>query len=378
MQGADTVALSAMGTTMRRSAEVLGRVLNAVARADDRSIWTGRDRDEFDHEMATSRKALGTLSERLGEMATELVAHAEEQDAASSADPFMLPTSMSSLRALLDRAASRGMAEDVLRQLFGASGGSTEDSLGGYEDARHVSSRTIGIELEDIEDYDPRSTVQGNSFGDCWFLAALTSVAQQNPELIARNIELVRGETPDEDYWIVTLYEDGEPVEHIVTQDELIKDGVRERIDHDSGSFSERISWMSIYERAAVEHVGGDYGDLEANFAGKGFDMITGDDGSLSIDAGFDSIRQDLDEGRSVVTSTAPGWLLGGAPDDDVVDGHVYVVEGFSTNEQGEEVVVLTNPWGKPQPPSSKPPVIELTQAEYQMNFVSRNTVDHE
>ncbi|HEX7352201.1 hypothetical protein [Brachybacterium sp.] len=106
--------------------------------------------------------------------------------------------------------------------------------------------------------------------------------------------------------------------------------------------------------------------------------QITGDNGSLSIDVGFDSIRADLEDGRSVVTSTPPGWLLGGAPDGDVVDGHVHIVEGLSTNEEGEEVVVLVNPWGTPQPPASKPPVLELTQEEYAANFVSRNTVDHE
>ncbi|MGP9744186.1 C2 family cysteine protease [Brachybacterium sp. AOP29-B2-41] len=328
--------------------------------------------------MHALRAQLDAVSRGMREMADELSEHAHEQELASTADAPTIPTSMGSLRSLLGQDGSPKYAEDLLRHLFGASGGSTEDSLGGFEDPRHVSSRTIGVDLETIQAFDPRTTVQGDSFGDCWFLATLASVAAQNPELIAENIELVHGPTPDEDYWIVTLYENGEPVEHVVTQDELVKDGVRGRIDHDTGSYSERISWMSIYERAAVEHVGGDYGDLEANFAGKGFDMITGDSGSLSINAGFDSIRADLEDGKSVVTSTPPGWLLGGAPDGDVVDGHVYIVEGLSTNQEGEEVIVLVNPWGTPQPPASKPPVLELTQEEYAANFVSRNTVAHD
>lgn len=378
MLGADTVVLSALGTTAGRRAGDLRDVLSAVLHADDPSIWVGHDRNAFDREMHALRARLDAIAQRVGEMADELSEHAHEQDLASTPDAPALPSSMSSLRSLLGQADSPGYAEDLLRRFFGASGGSTEDSLGGFEDPRNVSSRTIGVDLETIEAFDPRSTVQGNDFGDCWFLATLASVAAQNPELIAEHIELIHGPTPDEDYWIVTLYEDGEPVEHVVTQEELIKDGVRGRIDHDSGSFSERISWMSVYERAAVEHVGGDYGDLEANFAGKGFDMITGDSGSVSIDASFDSVRADLEDGKSVVTSTPPGWLLGGAPDGDVVDGHVYIVEGFSTNERGEEVVVLVNPWGTPQPPASKPPVLELTQEEYAANFVSRNTVGHD
>ena len=56
----------------------------------------------------------------------------------------------------------------------------------------------------------------------------------------------------------------------------------------------------------------------------------------------------------------------------------MYIVEGLSTNQKGEEVVVLVNPWGTPQPPASKPPVLELTQEEYAANFVSRNTVAHD
>lgn len=239
-----------------------------------------------------------------------------------------------------------------------------------------MRSRQIAVDEASLEDFDPRTVVQGDSFGDCWFLATLASVADQNPALIAENIELVQGESPEEDYWIVTLYDNGRPVEHIVTQDELVRDGVRERVDHADGTYSERISWMSIYERAAVEHVGGDYGDLEANFAGNGFEMITGDDGDIHFTGGFDDIRQDLDDGDSIVTSTPPGWLLGGAPDGDVVDGHVYVVEGFSTNDEGDEVIVLVNPWGKPD--GSRPPVIELTQDEYLANFVSRNNLPHD
>lgn len=378
MLGADTEALSTLGMTMDRYARDLRNALQAVCGADDDSVWSGPDRVGFDHELDSLGRRLIALSTQMRHMAAELSDHAEEQDRASAPDPPPVPNSMGSLRALLDLATSRGHGEDLLRELFGASGSSTEDSLGGYEDPRNVSSRTIGLDLETIRDFDPRSTVQGDTFGDCWFLATLASVAEQNPELIAENIELVRGATPDEDYWIVTLYENGEPVQHVVTQDELIKDGVRGRIDHPDGSYSERITWMSIYERAAVEHMGGDYGDLEANFAGKGFDMITGDDGTLSISADFDAIREDLDNGSSVVTSTPPGWLFGGAPDGDVVDGHVYVVDGFSTNDEGEEVVVLVNPWGTPQPPASKPPVIELTQEQYAANFVSRNTVAHE
>lgn len=377
MLGADTLALSTVRARIDRCSEALARGLDGVARADDPGIWVGPDREHFDQGLHVARTQVDTASRRLQTMADELSMHVEEQDLASAPDIDSCPRTLVDLQAMLGRAIGEGVVEDVLRRLFGASGSSTEDSLGGFEDPRRVSTRTLDIDREAIEAFDPRAVVQGDTFGDCWFLATLASVAEQNPDLIAENIRLVEGATPDEDHWIVTLYDDGEPIEHIVTQDELVTDGVRERIDHENGSYSERISWMSIYERAAVEHVGGDYGALEGNFAGAGFEMITGDDGRLTIDMSFESVRQDLESGRSVVSSTPPGWIFGGAPDGDVVDGHVYVVEGFSTNAHGEEVVVLVNPWGTPSPPASKPSVIELTQTQYAMNFASRNTVDH-
>ncbi|MCT1436657.1 C2 family cysteine protease [Brachybacterium paraconglomeratum] len=376
MLGADTDALRAQRDRLARASEVISGLADSIPGQTLLVEWRGPDRDTFDRRVRETSERLRGIAGDLDAASTDLDGHAEDQDRASDPDPAFTHTSMDAVRDALRTAQDSGLLDEALRELFGASGDSTPGSLGGYEDPARVRSRQIAVDEASLEDFDPRTVVQGDSFGDCWFLATLAAVADQNPELISENIRLVEGATPSEDYWVVTLYDNGRPVEHIVTQDELVRDGVRERVDHPDGTYSEQISWMSIYERAAVEHVGGDYGDLEANFAGNGFDMITGDDGDLHLSGGFDDIRRDLDDGHSIVTSTPPGWLLGGAPDYDVVDGHVYVVEGFSTNEQGEEVIVLVNPWGKPD--GSRPPVIELTQEEYLANFVSRNNLQHD
>ena len=69
----------------------------------------------------------------------------------------------------------------------------------------------------------------------------------------------------------------------------------------------------------------------------------------------YDQIRGALDSGRAVTLSTDPEhnasmiseWLGGSdAPQDGLVDNHVYMVEDIRRNEEtGEVTVVLRNPW---------------------------------
>lgn len=56
MLGADTVALSALGTTAGRCAGDLREVLSAVLRADDPSTWVGHDRNTFAAQLTPAQR----------------------------------------------------------------------------------------------------------------------------------------------------------------------------------------------------------------------------------------------------------------------------------------------------------------------------------
>lgn len=345
--------------------EQLGTDVAALVRSVS---WTGADYERFrDHaELTTARLSRVVDSVRVA--ADDLHAHAEEQDLASEPDSYgiddMREIARFDLESLVLRMSGGDeLASEALRQLFGKEGKSTPEDLGGFLDPDEVDSRSI--EVDDIEDFSLEGDLSQGRLGDCWFLASLAAVAATAPETIEDRITLVEGATPDEDFWEVELWDGTEWVTHVVTQDEIVRHGVRD----DNGD----ITWMTIYERAAVEHMGGEYGDIERNFAGKGFDMVTGDNGSMSIDLSLDTIEAKLQEGQSVVTSTPPAIPFLG-PADDVVPGHVYVVDEIIRPTDGSEPRIrLINPWGDPT--ASRPPVLELTQSEYTRSFISHNSV---
>lgn len=113
--------------------------------------------------------------------------------------------------------------------------------------------------------------------------------------------------------------------------------------------------------------------DIERNFAGKGFDIVAGDNGSMSLSLSSDSIESKLMKDRA--SSRAPPVSLIG-PADDVVPGHVYVVDEvirpigrIRAEDQAHRSL------GDPH--ASKPAVLELTQSEYQRSFVSHNLFAH-
>jgi hypothetical protein len=173
--------------------------------------------------------------------------------------------------------------------------------------------------------------------GDCWFLAGAGSVADADPDWVREHIR----QNADGSY-TVTMYDDGEAV------DVRVEASV---IDHGARGTDGQPSWISIYEKAAAQQFGGDYGDIEGDSAGRGLEMMTGRDADKHGDPDLEDIRDGLADGRiyTVSTETGPGSLNpfdDEVDDDRVVPNHAYMIDDVRTNADGELEVHVVNPWG--------------------------------
>ncbi|MEJ7833218.1 MAG: C2 family cysteine protease [Nocardioides sp.] len=208
------------------------------------------------------------------------------------------------------------------------------------------------------------SQIKQGGIGDCWFLAAAGAVGADDPDFIRDHIQ----HNPDGSY-TVTLYEDGEPVEVRVDASTIGGEGVTGPGDEPT--------WLSIYEKAAASHMGGDYGDIDFDQASRGLEMVTGRDTDSDGDRGLDDIRGDLDDARTLVVSTEDEDDSSFNPfdtsidDDNVVPNHVYVIESVEERD-GETIIRLVNPWGPDGGELDgqfKDGVLELTEDEFHDNF---------
>ena len=224
------------------------------------------------------------------------------------------------------------------------------------------------VDLSD-DAFDLSQIMQGQ-IGDCWFLASAAAVGANDPDFIRDHIQ----HNPDGSY-TVTLYEDGEPVE-VRVDASTIDDGVT--------SPDGQPTWLSIYEKAAASHMGGAYDDIDSDQISRGLEMVTGRDTDSDGDRGLDDIRDDLDDGRTLVVSTENDTESGWNPfdtavdDDNVVPNHAYVIESVEERD-GETIVRLVNPWGPDGGTGSdghfKDGVLELTEDEFHENFDTTTSI---
>ena len=130
--------------------------------------------------------------------------------------------------------------------------------------------------------------------------------------------------------------------------------------------------------------MGGDYDDIDSDQISRGLEMITGRDTDSDGDRGLDDIRDDLDDGRTLVVSTESDSESGWNPfdtavdDDNVVPNHAYVIESVEERD-GETIVRLVNPWGAEGGTGSdghfKDGVLELTEDEFHENFDTTTSI---
>jgi hypothetical protein len=214
------------------------------------------------------------------------------------------------------------------------------------------------------------SQIKQGGIGDCWFISAAGAVGANDPDFIRDHIRY----NPDGSY-TVTLYDDGKPVD-VRVEASTITDGVTNPDD--------KPTWLSLYEKAAAAHLGGDYDDIDSDQVARGLELVTGRGADNDGDRGLDDIQDDLDDGRVLVVSTEDDSDSGWNPfdtstdDDNVVPNHAYVIESV-TERDGEKIIRLVNPWG-PEGGSTedgkfKDGVLELTEDEFHDNFDTTTSI---
>lgn len=220
---------------------------------------------------------------------------------------------------------------------------------------------TAGIPLYGDGGVPKASDIDQGDLGDCWFLAALGSIAQTDPRFIMDHIRA----NPNGTY-TVTFYKDGKPVEITVTDDVPYssKPGFDYPYDHDQQGTGK---WAMIYEKAYAQFKGG-YGNIEGGFGNISLADITGKP-ATKVGAGDESLA-DIDsrlrQGYAMTAGTNNKFPIFGdeTPDHNkLVAGHEYMIKSVDLKHH---TITLINPWGKD---GSAPHVVTLTEQEFEDNF---------
>ena len=354
--GADIEQLRALAKTMSQHSDKVNSLSTELGQLLSRAPWDGRDAAAFRAAWDSEhRPVLKRVAAELHSQAQELARNADQQEKAST-----------------------GATEP------GSSGKPDSNPPGdpGPLDPDRPDVDVPGDVREDPDAGDPRDIKQGQ-IGDCWLLAGIGSVAQtlerdgKLDEFLAEHLSPV-GDPPT--HWVVTLYEDGKPVE--VTVEAKSTDGGVRGADG-------QPNWLSIYERAAAEHRGGSYDDIDGGFSHDAMELMTGRSADRDGELDLAEIEDKLAGGQAVSVGTEDTkdddfdwvWESDEVNRTDVVPNHAYVVVEVKTNDDGEKVVVLANPWGPAGgrmdgDDDHKAGTLELTEDEYKENFDSVYSVD--
>ncbi len=119
------------------------------------------------------------------------------------------------------------------------------------------------------------SDIKQGYLGDCYFLAALASVAQQHPEVIWNAIK----DNGDGTY-TVTFYQDGKPVPVTVDAEFPVTEDAKGNPTGTpayarTGSTRDEL-WPLIMEKAYAQLDGGSYRKIEGGWPGEAVELLTG------------------------------------------------------------------------------------------------------
>lgn len=343
--GADPNDLIGQGEVMLSHATRVDELAEALSSAVTAVEWAGPDRDSWEQwARAVVDGTLADMAVRLEGGGRHLVAQAADQELTSSSDGRVDDPRYAEL--LGGQAWSdliNGAQE--LWELSPFDDPITVRGLGGrfLDSPEGAGSDPASVDLS-AEAIASQRMRQG-TLGDCWFLSGLMATAQSDPDFLARNVRWTGSS------WDVTLYEDGHPVTVAVTPDQLVRDGARAEVLEgddarpESAWENDEIGYMSIYEQAAINHLGPDYESVVADTPAAGLELITGapaESTSLATWSGQPSLEEletALGEGRPITVMTDPLMPFR----QDLSAAHVYQVSGVdaATNE-----VILQNPWG--------------------------------
>ncbi|REJ03874.1 hypothetical protein DY023_16245 [Microbacterium bovistercoris] len=172
--------------------------------------------------------------------------------------------------------------------------------------------------------------VHQGSIGDCYLLATLAGIANVDPDRIMDMI------TVNGDGSYTVHFADGDVV---VTEDQVSDTDQALWVRIIEGAYANKIGYEDLdnggWAREVMEDIYGEDADIKDHDGGM-WDWLTG--GNDVADS-YDDIDAALDDGRPVVASAQNGQL--GFED----GGHALTV--LDTYEvDGEQMVVLRNPWG--------------------------------
>lgn len=357
MFGADVEALRLLGEVFDDASQQLDTARQQIEAAVSAADWWGPSGEQFRGEWADDHAPrLATVSAGLTEAGAAARRNADAQDTTSST---------------LDGVGPGGAGGPGGPGRPGGDAGgdyATPDNdkpdpgdMGDYGGERPAT----GVTLTDIS----ADEIAQGQIGDCWFLAALGGVANDDPDFIRNHMV----QNPD-GTWTVTMYDDGEPVK--ITVEPTVPEGsVSEPGTRDP-------NWASIYEKAAAEYYGGEYADLEGGKSIDAYEAITGKEADSHGEASISEIEDLLADGPVALSTEDDDsywWWEDEVDDNRIVPNHAYIVEGVTENANGEKVIQIRNPWG----PSGgnldgqfKDGYLEITEEQYRENFDDVYAVD--
>lgn len=363
---ADTIAAAGLGVD----------AATTTARAISISDWDGAAEEAYLGHRASVVERATSLAEAypdparaLGEYAAVLRANQERYTAARETVgaltaqalrvpfPANLPAILRDLgnaheEALAAVGAVTQAAAGAAARLRAAFPGPTEegarpwwDPFGWGRDPLATPNVTVGPGVLDADNFDESDLNQGQ-IGDCFLLVGIQGLLRtsEGDQFLRDHVRW----DPATQAYIVTIYDDGTPVDVSVTQ--IFGGGAR-------NNGQDKPSIASLYEAAFAEHFGRDY--LDGGHADEAMERITGhgSDGTGGIwpfntDRG--DARQAIDDGAIAAISSPRGgdhtydFTVRDADGNestqsvDIVNKHAYQVEKIEENGD----VWIRNPWG--------------------------------
>lgn len=200
--------------------------------------------------------------------------------------------------------------------------------------------------------------VRQGGLGDCWLLASMASLADQNPDLIREMIT----DNGDGTY-TVKLWVDGKRQDFTVDGDFLVGDDGMPV--YAGGSQQPNVLWPMILEKAAAQAKGG-YEEISGDRPSTAFELFLGDKGKedhyggpadwFDEDISPEKLAEMHDQGYVMAASSHQKWFTSkssySAGDATVIYGHAYQVADVHVGDNGEVSVTVLNPWNNDPDPT--------------------------
>ena len=161
-------------------------------------------------------------------------------------------------------------------------------------------------------DVDQSDVGQGQ-IGDCYFMAALASIAQQNPDFIRNMVRSNQDGT-----YTVTFYRrvgilspELEPVEVVVRPEFPLVDGIPRFANPGDTVDGQHELWPMVLERGYAQFHGG-YDEIVGGYGHRALRELTGVPSSVfhPPDVSIDALAEHMDSGHAVTVSSLRDWAI--------------------------------------------------------------------